>query len=176
MAKTRDELLREALRTIKELEIRVGVLEQRQSEQGGQPELQQGWDEPMDTAESVQADRQQTQVLNKKTKEPFVVEFQMATQEQIERRNILIDQGLFTGNKSYENAEMIEAYETAGPLWLHAYDRDFVLSLPIGTRQQMCQDVALTSPDDAKRLSADILKAGSDDRFMHTPLPQGEWQ
>lgn len=52
----------------------------------------------------------------------------------------------------------LAAYVKGGPLWLHAYDRDFVMQLPEEMRRTMVRDVELTAPNDAHDLGRDILK------------------
>lgn len=52
----------------------------------------------------------------------------------------------------------VRAYVVGGPLWLHAYDRDFVRALPEATRRQMVRDVESYSPASAHDLSRDILR------------------
>jgi hypothetical protein len=52
----------------------------------------------------------------------------------------------------------LTAYVEGGPLWLHAYNRDHVVGLPADLRQQFIKDVAMTAPEEAQQLSADILK------------------
>jgi hypothetical protein len=50
------------------------------------------------------------------------------------------------------------AYVEGGPLWLHAFDRAHVVSLPADLRQEMVKDVAMTMPESAHELARDILK------------------
>lgn len=59
---------------------------------------------------------------------------------------------------SIDPKDAVEAYVKGGPLWLHAYDRDFVMQLPEETRRTMVRDVELTTPNDAHDLGRDILK------------------
>lgn len=86
--------------------------------------------------------------------------FPTATDEQIEQRTLMVDQvGLEELEKLglvYEEAK--QAWITGGPLWLHAYDRDHVLSLPPPVKQAMVLDAMLSSNRDAQELGRDILK------------------
>lgn len=50
------------------------------------------------------------------------------------------------------------AYVKGGPIWLHAFDRKHVIGLPSDLRQQFIKDVAMTAPEQAQELAADILK------------------
>ena len=59
---------------------------------------------------------------------------------------------------SIERDAAVDAYERGGPLWLQAYDRNFVMRLPYGLRSQMVEDVLESSPGDAEALGRDILK------------------
>lgn len=61
-------------------------------------------------------------------------------------------------DNAIETKDAINAYVKGGPLWLHAYDRKFVMQLPVSARQHMVQDVESFSPDDAHNLARDILK------------------
>jgi hypothetical protein len=57
-----------------------------------------------------------------------------------------------------EGGKAHDAYVKGGPLWLHTYDRDFVVGLPRHIRVAMVQDLETHSLEDAHLLSRDILK------------------
>lgn len=59
--------------------------------------------------------------------------------------------------------EAVDAYVKGGPLWLHAYDRDFVVGLPEHLRRALVQDLEQYAPNDAHLLARDILKDASAD-------------
>ncbi len=100
----------------------------------------------------------------------FQVTVPKATPEQREQRVALakalkLDQsGWWTRQElTLDPADALRGYELGGPLWLHAYDRDFVLQCGLGVRKAMVEDVALTSPDDAFELGRDILMDRNDE-------------
>lgn len=57
--------------------------------------------------------------------------------------------------------DAIMDFVNGGPIWLHAYNRDYVLQVPIEARQMMVQDVDSYDPAAAADLARDILKDGS---------------
>jgi hypothetical protein len=61
-----------------------------------------------------------------------------------------------------------KAYIEGGPIWLHAFSREHVIGLPDDLRWQFVKDVAMTAPESAHELGADILKETD-------PTRQSEW-
>jgi len=93
-----------------------------------------------------------------------------APPEVIDRRSVLVkDLHLGDGNwwtrpeLAIDPAVAVDAYIKGGPVWLHAYDRDFVMGLPKATRVAMVQDLETHAPEDAHALARDILKDESPD-------------
>lgn len=68
------------------------------------------------------------------------------------------------GRADLENGEwhpdttIIEAYVNAGPLWLYAYDRDFVMQLPQEMKVMLIEDVFEDDPEEGRGLGRDLLK------------------
>lgn len=84
--------------------------------------------------------------------------FPVATDEQIEQRRAMMEQVQLEELDGIEMDDAEYGWIQGGPLWLHAYDRDHVLSLPLPVRQGLILDAMLSSQKDALDLSRDILK------------------
>lgn len=54
--------------------------------------------------------------------------------------------------------EAVDAYSKGGPVWLHAFDREYVMGLPIHLRMAMVADLLEEDKDAAHMMSADLLK------------------
>lgn len=54
--------------------------------------------------------------------------------------------------------QMIDAYSKGGPLWLAAYDHDWLMQMPYGWRQDMVRQVNSYAPVDGGHLGRDILR------------------
>jgi hypothetical protein len=88
----------------------------------------------------------------------YEVRFKAPTDEQLTMRDQLVPLLGLENLKGVSAEDAAEVYRTAGPLWLHAYDRDHVLTLDRGIRTQMVKDVQITSVEAAQDLGRDILK------------------
>ncbi len=56
-----------------------------------------------------------------------------------------------------------EAYLEGGPIWLHAFNRDHVISLPDDLKRAMVEDCSITAPETAHELARDLLKVTDPD-------------
>jgi hypothetical protein len=98
----------------------------------------------------------QFQVLN--VDGVHTIKVHQPTEEQVGRRKEFIRLGMLDNIKSLPVPDAKEAYMKGGPLWLHAFDREFVVGLPAEARAWMAQDVYQTDPTAAGNLARDILK------------------
>jgi hypothetical protein len=55
-----------------------------------------------------------------------------------------------------------KAYAIGGPLWLAAFDHDFIMSLPQVWRVEMVEQVTSYAPDHGQRLGRDLLRADTE--------------
>lgn len=56
------------------------------------------------------------------------------------------------------DSTIMEAYVNAGPMWLYAYDRDFVMQLPQEMKVMLIEDVFEDDPEEGRGFGRDILK------------------
>jgi hypothetical protein len=152
---TRDETLRDLVRRVGELEDRMDKVE-----------ADDGWDDDfaLPGAEPAVVQTMDVEVGEDK----IIVTVPVPTDEQVAARVDFIEAGGLDNIATLPVAEAKAAYLKGGPLWLHAGDRDYVMSLPFSFRRAMCDDVYLADQAAAGELARDILKDPGDDE-------QAEW-
>lgn len=118
------------------------------------------------TAESVE----DSVVRHKVSSDGIEAEFPIGTPEQEEIRKRVLPQLDFSDLEGIDPEDATSAFIAAGPLWLHAFDRAYVMSLPEETRRVFVMDVEHQSTRDAQELGRDILKS-----MDPGGLPEGAW-
>lgn len=152
---------------LQDLEARVAELEKRPA--GG--ELDEDVGDPFATEPTSKPAPRTSKRLEEPPRQQAMVEvggqieFAAPTPSQRRLRQRLIPHLGFEhwrigkeGSPPLEAEEAAKAYIKGGPLWLHMYDREFVMSLPTELRQAMVLDIEEIDSEAARRLGADILK------------------
>lgn len=180
---SRDDILRILIRRVDELETRIDYLENAADWDGefeGPPRdvvtpLAHLGEPDSDIPEDNDAVQMAKQRLNEDPgtnipspepveyttlhlKDQIEVSIPVPVDEQLLARQKFIAAGGLANLTSLPSESAESAYLKGGPIWLHAFDRDFVMSLPYEARQAMCQDVYITAPVAAGKMAQDILK------------------
>lgn len=58
----------------------------------------------------------------------------------------------------HPNEEVVDAFVNAGPLWLYAYDRDYVMSLSQDAKVQLIEDVFEDNKEEGAAFGRDVMK------------------
>lgn len=115
-----------------------------------------------DTGQAISPERHGVEPETIETEEGgVVIEVPPATEEQKKIREQYLPQlGLehMVKTDPLELEELEHAWIIGGPVWLHAYDRDYVMSLPEEVRRAFVTDVQEQSQTWAQELARDILK------------------
>lgn len=109
-----------------------------------------------------------------KLKDSDTVNIPVPTSNQVFVRRKFIEAEGLANLRSLPTHEAEAAYLKGGPIWLHAYDRDYVISLPFEARSAMCQDVYMTDPVTAGELARDILKLNSEEGQQEWAMTKAE--
>lgn len=95
------------------------------------------------------------------SKDGITIEVPPPTDKQKEQREKFAPRlGLehLAADENVEKDELVKGWVLGGPIWLHGYNRDFVMGLPKDVRQAFVNDVEQHSPTWAQELGRDILK------------------
>lgn len=163
---SRDEVLRDLVRQVGDLTERVSELER-------QGRSRDPWDEDFIEPE----DREEGDpplVSVQVTDDQIEVTVPAPTPEQITMREQFIAAGGLDNIDTLNPEVAKEAYLKGGPIWLHAGDRDYVMSLPLSYRKQMAEDVYVQDHQLAGELARDILKDEGGDENSEWAMHQAE--
>jgi hypothetical protein len=154
---SRDEVLRDLITRVTSLEEKVSDLENKANE---------GWDEEFDVGPEPGPEMPKRAMTIIELRDGVEVEIPRATEKQMDMRQRFIDRGGMKGLRSMKVEDAEKAFMVGGPIWLHAFDRDFVLTLPADARMLLCEDVWEVDQKAAGDLARDILKADDEDQRM----------
>lgn len=176
---SRDEVLRNAIARIDQLEARVAELEINDD----------GWNapfieetEPMlppinELAEENPNDQmaeEHVETNSFKLKDSDTVVIPVPTKDQLLVRTKFIEAEGLAHLRALPANEAESAYLKGGPIWLHAFDRDYVMSLPFEARAAMCQDIYMTDKVTAGEMARDILKLNSEEGQQEWAMTKAE--
>lgn len=84
------------------------------------------------------------------------------TEERMAYRRLFENQQLHLADHLGNAEDWTEVYAKGGPQWLYIGNPELVKGLPYGTRQALVTDLEQDSPQQAKEMARDILKAPAD--------------
>lgn len=121
-------------------------------------EPQDPWSQPLDWGDTPPADLGPAMEVQSGD-DWSEITIRPVSDEKQEKRELFAQEVLMLENlDGIDDEEAYAAYAKGGPLWLHVFDREYVMGLSIQARMGMVADVLEEDREAAHLLSRDILK------------------